>query len=187
MIGRLLAAWVVVCGAALPMSARGAIIVNGSFETGSLSPWVQDQGTGNWAISSSVAEQGSHSASDFGNAELKQTFAPVAAATIASLSFWLEHPAAGVTTNAYNLYYSDGSTVQNYVSTTNTGFDFFDVTNRLNTSKTLTGIGIWGTTVGTTYLDNVSLTLATPLPEAPAVLMLGGGLVVMGVLRRRSS
>ena len=79
---------------------------------------------------------------------MKQTFTPVAASTIASLSFWLEHPIAGVTTDAYTLYYTDGTSVQNYVSTTNTSFDFFDVTSRLNVTKALSGIGIWGTGVG---------------------------------------
>jgi hypothetical protein len=182
---------VLVAGAALaalgrPTAASAAVISNGSFESGALSPWVQDQGTGSWAISTSVAESGSDSAAGTGNAELKQTFAPVPAATIASLSFWLEHPAPGVTTDAYNLYYSDGTTVQNYAVTTNTGFDLFDVTSRLNTAKTLIGIGFWGTTLGVTYLDNVSLTLAAPVPEAPTAAILAGALLGLGMVRRRT-
>jgi hypothetical protein len=185
-ITRILALFVVLAIAALPVGARAAIILNGSFETDALSPWVQDQGSGNWSITSGHAQSGSYSASDQGNAELKQSFTPVPDSTIASLSFWLEHPAAGVTTNAVVFYYSDGTTAVNDVTTTNMSFDFFDVTSLLNASKSLDAIGIWGTSSGVTYLDTVSLTLGTTsLPEVPALLMLAGPLVVVGVLRRR--
>ena len=166
------------------MPGQAAASVNGAFDSGALTPWI----TNGWVLSSAVAQSGSYSASVTGNVEISESFSPVPDTTIASLSFWIEHTSTGVQTNAYNLYYSDGSTVQNYVSTFNTVFDQFDVTNRLNPAKSLVKIGVWGTTFGITYLDTVALTLVstTPLPEAPSAVLLALPFLALGALRRRT-
>jgi hypothetical protein len=95
----------------LPFSGAavaGNILLNPGFETGSLSPWYNNQNFGgsDWTVTNSTSESGTYSATNFGNVELEQDFSGVAASLVTQVSFYLEDTAGF---NAYDLLYTDGT------------------------------------------------------------------------------
>jgi hypothetical protein len=167
------------------------ILSNGGFESGALSPWSIGRSFGtpgeNWNVESSFVHSGSFAATDVGNEELKQTFAPVAVSTITQVSFWAAHSPGSVTALAYDLFYSDGTDSEFSVNTTGTAFNFFDVTSSLAAGKNLTGFSVFGNSGGTTYLDDASITTASvAVPELSTLISSGiAGLMCIGYGWRR--
>ena len=170
----------------LAWPAFAAPFTNGGFDTGALSPWSQTNGDGteNWNITSAVSQAGGFSATNIGNSEIQQNFTPYAAGSIAVLSFWLQTQTVGQQ-ESVDLFYAGGQFTEFGVSTSTTGFNYFDETYRIDTTKALTGIGVYGATGARTYLDSVTITQTpAPLPEAPSLALLAAS--VMGVLLWRA-
>jgi hypothetical protein len=173
------------------------ILVNPGFETGGLSPWYQSASYGgvqDWGVDSADAHSGTYSAVDIGNKELEQDFAPVAGSSITQLSFWMRHPNYSIAPMALDLFYTDSTYTENVISSTTTGWQFFDATSYVNTSKTLKGIGLWGySSVGgasdMTRFDDVTLDVAgaaVPEPMTWSLTITGFALAGAALRRRRA-
>ncbi len=168
-------------------SAKAApILSNPGFETGSLSPWFQGRdfgGSVNWQVTNTDAHSGIFSAMDNGNKELKQTFSAVPTSLITQVSFWAKHPDPNVRALAVDFFYTDGTDQEFQVSTTGTGWNFFDVTSDLASGKQLNGFSIFGNSAGVTFVDDFAINANVP---EPATLAVFGALAVgaFGVRRR---
>ena len=173
-------------------AAHANVLANPGFETGSLAPWSQTADYGgptDWHISTD-AHSGAFSAADEGNKKIEQFFSGVAASSITELSFWLKHPDESNQPAAYDFTYSDSSVAEFQVSTSSLGWEFFDVTGNLDTSKTLVGFGVYGCSCGAgvsdTLLDDVKISAGAGVPEpATWALMLMGTFGAGAMLRRQ--
>jgi hypothetical protein len=98
-----------------------------------------------------------------GNDFISQTFAPVSVSDITAVSFWAIRSDGPYDTYVFS--YSDG-TSQLFTAdgTGDTGWTFFDVTSNLTAGKSLIGFEIFGTTPGTAFLDDLSITTASAVP-----------------------
>ena len=165
------------------------LLANPGFETEALSPWFQDRTFGtiteNWNVTSTVSNSGTFSATDVGNAELRQNFAATAASSITSVTFFAEHPDATITALAYDFFYTDGTDKEFLVFTTGTGFNSFDVTAQLDPSKTLDGFSVFGNSGGRTYFDDASIKVKSVPEPTSLTLMALGGVALRVVSRRR--
>jgi hypothetical protein len=165
----------------------GQLIVNGGFETGSLSPWFNGRnfcgGTCSlWAVTTTNPHTGLFSAMDVGNIELRQNFTPTAGSSITDVSFWIF---SGAGFNAFDLFYTDGTDKEFVVSPTPNVWTFEDVTSSVDKTKTLMGFSVFGTSPGfTTFIDDASVT--STVPEPASLLMMGGGIFALaGSVRRK--
>lgn len=171
--------------------SAGEILLNGGFETGSLSAWFQDRnfgGSENWNVTSSVAHSGTFSATNFGNMEIRQNFVAVATSEITSVSFWAKHDPAAASLLAVDFFYSDNTDNQFTVTTSGLDWNFFDVTSQLLSGKNLVGFSIFGNSGGRTWFDDASIqtaAAAVPVPGSLAVLF-SGALVVAPVVYLRN-
>ena len=178
---------VVICLGAANAQAN---ITNGGFETGSLDPWYIgiDYGmTEPWNVTSVDAHSGTYSATDVGDGEIRQDFAPVPTDNVTELSFWLKQPDSQI--SYVSAFYSDASESGDLVYLSTSDWEFFDITSWLVSGKQLTGFSIYGYSGGSpaedrTYLDDVTLK-ATSVPVPGAALLACIGLGYTGWLRRR--
>lgn len=195
---------VAVAASAIATAAQAANIVgNSGFETGALSPWYQDrdfEAAGvDWAVNAADARSGAYSAVGEGNQEIRQDFAAVVGSSISEISFWLRHP----TMNAgafVSLFYADNTSSDDLVITHTDGWEFFDITYLMDTSKLLVGFSIFGyssTGVGDiTRLDDLVIDgrFADPIPNpdpvpepsAWALMLAGFGLLGAALRTRRT-
>jgi len=166
-----------------------ANLTNTGFETGGLSPWYNARDYGvieAWNVTSADAHSGVYSATNVGNGELRQDFAPIPVNNIIELSYWLKQPESEIA--AFDFFYSDGSGYEDLVYLNTTDWQFFDVTSQLSPGKELVGFSIFGYSYGgpledRTYLDDVTLSVAIP---APGAIALGSiGVAFVGWLKRR--
>ena len=164
----------------------GEVLQNPGFESGVLGPWytARTQFCGYtcvpWDVTSTFSHSGLYGATDVGNLELRQDFAPTPGSSITDVSFWVY----GVGANAVDFFYSDGSD-QEFVTFPAPGvWSHMDVTSDVDTSRILTGFSIWGTDPSaTTYVDDASITAT---PEPGTLVMLGSGIIgLAGILRRK--
>ena len=175
MRGFKLATLVVVC---LSVAITHAdMITNGGFETGGLTPWYQDRGSGieGWNVTNADSHSGLYSATDVGNIEIRQDFAAIPVNQIVELSYWLKQPAIAI--SAFNFFYSDSSWYQDTVFLSTADWEFFDVTSYLEAGKDLVGFSVFGYSGGSpaedrTYLDDVTLNVV-PVPGAVLLGLLG--------------
>jgi hypothetical protein len=167
----------------------GNILVNPGFETGSLAPWYQGNDFGgpeNWNVTNKEAHTGTFSATDVGNKQIRQDFAPVFVGDILEASVWIKNPDdGGPRINAFDFYYSDGSHHENVVFQPDNNWNFNDVTALLQPGKFLTGFSIYGYIGGggnedRTYVDDWTLNVV-PAPGAAVLL----GLSAFAGSRRR--
>jgi hypothetical protein len=171
----------------------GQIIINGGFESGQLGPWFQGgnftsitENPENWNVISTDAHSGLYAATDVGNIELRQNFAPVPTSMIQDVSLWLRQP-FGPSLSAVYFHYSSSPDQFIRLDTHDTGWDFFDITSSLTPNKSLTGISIFGYSGGSTartLIDDVSLTLA-PEPATVPLFGLSAAIAILWRLRRR--
>jgi len=120
-------------------SAATNILVNPGFETGSLSPWFQSNDFGgpvDWTVSTTDPHSGTYDAMDDGNKELVQNFAGVPGSRISDISFWERHPNLSNAPSYVEVLFSDGSSNFEIVRTSDTSWDFFDVTSLVDPTKT---------------------------------------------------
>lgn len=168
------------------------IIVNGGFESGALSPWFQANdfgGSENWNVTSADAHTGSFSATDIGNKEIRQNFAPVAVSSITQASFWLKHPSGSNLPAFVTLFYSDSTTTGFTVNTAGVGWEQFDVLGNLAAGKMLSGFSVFGYSGGAepnrTYLDDVVFSTDNVVPEPATWAMMIAGFGLAGAVSRR--
>ena len=182
------AAGVLVC---LCVASVDADLVNTGFETGSLSPWYTgfDYGaTEAWNVTSADAHSGTYSATNVGDSEIRQTFAPVPASEISELSYWVKEPGTRFVFSGFNLYYEGYYFASGYFAPSEGEWQYVDLTSYLEPGLNLTGVGVWGYEMPSaswetrTYVDDFTLT-AVP---APGALMLAAlGTTVFACVRRR--
>ncbi len=186
---------------ALSGLAHGSeILVNGNFETGTISPWTNNStydptGTG-WSITSSNCFSGTYCVTDMGNVGLMQTFAGVAVANITDVSFY-QMTLLTLPGTAVDFYYQ-GQGVREVVVPgvpSTGGWDFFDATSYLLPNYTLVGFEVYGignsvgtngiTTTNPVQYDNLSITTNTATPEPGTLALFGCGLFGIIWIRRR--
>jgi hypothetical protein len=115
------------------------VLVNGGFESGSVSPWYSDCC---YAIVND-AHDGSFAIKSTGNHWLRQDFAPVAVSAVKEIGFWTKKGAASMPM-AVEFQYSDGSKNQECCFYTGTSWKYWDLKSYLQGGKSLNGLKIWG-------------------------------------------
>jgi hypothetical protein len=167
----------------------GELLINGDFESGELPPWSNARDfCGSicvpWDTTTTVVHSGMFSATDTGNIELRQDFAPTLGSDITGVSLWVNN---SVGVNAVDFFYTDSSIEEFVFFTTADTWNFVDLLSDVNTSKTLSGISFWGCDPDcVTYLDDISVTTGATTAEPSSLLMLGSGvLAVAGAFRRK--
>jgi len=134
------------------------LLQNPGFETGSLEPWE----SANWVVTTTYPRSGTYCACVVGNYRITQWVDTTPGSEIQSVTFWSRQPEAPAA-QAYSFHYSDGSDDE-FTHYPPADWQQFDVTNNLNTGKSLVGFRIWGYSGGgpdpdSTYLDDVSILL----------------------------
>lgn len=167
--------------------------MNPGFDAGVLHPWTQSGGSKfaeDWQVSSD-ALFGPWSAAGIGRRELRQDLTePIETASVNHLTVWYksEEP----THLAIRVYYDDGSN-DRFLIVTSTLWTSIDLAPELAGSKNLAGISFSGLpgqgfNESRIWIDNVSLDSGQDdgnNPEPATLLTLSGGLLALGMLRRR--
>lgn len=187
--------WLVQCAASLSLvgalaaaPASAAIVVNGGFETGDFTGWLQSGDNTFTSVSSQapVPQSGTFGAS-FGPSPIggiSQALATVAGTTYI-LDFWLQaetDPLGGFAPNSFQATWN-GATVSSLLNSP--AFNYKHLTfNVVATSASSTLAFAFRDDPAFWDLDNVSVT-AVPEPETWALI--GLGLAVLAARRRRGS
>ena len=175
-------------GAVLSTSSFAVnLLSNAGFESGGLGPWFQARDFGgpeNWNVTGTDFNSGAFSATDVGNKELRQDFAPTLTSLITEISVWIKNPDTQI--NFISFHYSDFTEGGQLVSARSASWEHYDVTSSLDAGKTLVGIGLWGYLGGSaaedrSFYDDAVVNSSVPEPATMAVLGLG----VAALLRRR--
>ena len=99
-----------------------------------------------------------------GDKELRQNFALVPSSSVTSITFWIKRPASTGDTPVEVWLFYDGSPSSGHVYQINgTSWQLVDVTSQIAPGKSPKGIAISGYSLGSTYIDDVSI-LATEAP-----------------------
>lgn len=157
----------------------GNILVNPGFESGSLSPWFANNGAP--TVTSAEAHTGTYSVAAISNDEPRQNFAPVASSAITEVSFWVKR--VGGPFDFVEFFYSDSTQAGFLISGSSSDWTFFNVTSHLDLSKSLSGIGVYGTSPGPAYLDDFTVDVNVAAVPEPATLALAGFGTLIGVGR----
>ena len=151
---------VLVCSQAL----NANILVNADFEDLDMSAWNREaiSGIRPWSIGSASPQSGSRYVFTVDEAKLSQTFAATSGASIDEFSFWLDLP--DTATLQLEIFYENEETsgVIGISSGGLSGWSKYDATTLIDQGKSLTGIQITKTGLGTVRLDNFILKEKVP-------------------------
>ena len=168
-------------------------IINGDFESGSLSPWVNPQNyPGKWAIDTAKTHSGNFSAHTEtgpggGVYALQQSFSPILVDNIIAFNYWYYAETSLERADiAVGLWFTDGSYKQDYMwGITLNKWTNRDVMPTLSqfSGKYLEKIGIYDTVATSTWIDDVQMEV---IPEPSTIFMFGLGVPILsGFLRRK--
>lgn len=196
-----------------PAAHASNFLINGDFESASLSPWYAGNSQYQnatpsyvrpWQIST-FAHGGSYSAMDNGNIELRQDLGyGVSTASVTSLNLWLYDAAGGCGCNAFDLYFTDGTYLQDAVFPTTGQWVYENLLFSVPANEIVSGFSIYGNdsgvncgACGTVYVDDIVLDPPPDaqrypvMPEPSALTLLGSSLLlgagVIGFRKRRRS
>jgi hypothetical protein len=140
-------------------------------------------------VTNTDAHTGSFSASDDGNKQIEQDFAPVLGGTITQVSLWEKQPTQAAI-SFVQLFFSDGTTNGTVIFPT-TSWSLFNITSLVDLTKYVTGIGIFGYQGGPdpnrTLIDDVTINVGAAVPEPATWAMMLFGLAGLGGMMRRCS
>jgi hypothetical protein len=170
-----------IAGSSLAMN----LVSNSGFESGVLSPWVQDSNFApadeDWNVTNADSFTGSFSATDVGDKGLFQGFTVPNKFHITDVSFAIRNLDGSL--NAYDLIYSDSTKGTFLYFPTDGNWHVVDVTANVDTTKVLSGIRIFGVSGGDTQRTFVDDVQVDAVPEPATMAALGVG--AMAFLRRR--
>jgi len=166
------------------------LIVNPSFEQGSMGPWVLganycgvfgDSPCSPWHVSSDESNGGTYSIEDTGDTELLQYFEPVLGVEVTDVSFFVKQEPAEVF--GVELFYTTGSTTMIPIFPADTDWNYYDVASSVDPSRMLYGIGFVNYSDqngnGPMWLDDVVVDPPLPIAtrEPSCVVLLAFGLL----------
>jgi PEP-CTERM motif len=156
------------------------ILENAGFESGFLSPWIVARGDP--AVSDVESHSGTYSVAADAEAEIEQTFAPIADSEIEEISYWVDIPVSPQRFNQFTFLYSDGTQYTSYSYAYNEGWTLLDITSSLAPDEQLIGFIIAGTSTGDSttpaYMDDFLIAVrgsssAAPEPSTWAMMAIG--------------
>ena len=167
------------------LAAAGVnLVANGGFETGSLAGWTQAGNTSFTGTLAGGAFGGTYQAymgPIATSGSLTQTLTTVAGARY-DLTYQLR--ASGLTPNRFEVYWNGGAVASLTLNNSaNFGWTGFSALNLVATGPTTTLSYVFRHDPGFFYLDDVSVTTATP--EASTMALVGGALLWIGTYRRK--
>jgi hypothetical protein len=176
--------------------ARGAVIANGDFDSGSLAPWYEDRSFGStrpWSIGSLDPHSGGYYAFNLGPLELRQNFTPILGSEITQFSFFVGAQFANRGNPMIEIFYSDSASsgsreIALDPSHASGGASFgwiwdeVDLLPFVDESRQVSGVSVVGIPNNVLRIDTFSL---TAVPEASISALLGGSLVGLALHRRR--
>ena len=177
---------------------QGAVIANGAFDTGVLSPWYVDRSFGStrpWTIGSLDAHSGRYYAFNLGPLELRQNFTPILGSKISQFSFFVvaQFPNRG---NPWvEVFYSDGGSTgpreivldpSHASGSSSSGWiwDKVDLLPFVDGSRQVSGVSVVGIPNNVLSIDTFSL---TAVPEPSISAWLGASLAGLVTRRRRAA
>jgi hypothetical protein len=176
--------------------ARGAVIANSDFDSGSLAPWYVDRSFGStrpWSIGSLDPHSGGYYAFNLGPLELRQNFTPILGSEITQFSFFIGAQFPNRGNPMIEIFYSDGGSsgsreIALDPSHASGGSSFgwiwdeVDLVPFVDGSRRVSGVSVVGIPNNVLRIDTFSL---TAVPEPSISALLGGALVVLALHRRR--
>ena len=176
--------------------ARGAVIVNGDFDTGSLAPWYEDRSFGStrpWSIGSLDPHSGGFYAFNLGQLELRQDFDPILGSEITQFSFYIGAQFPNRGNPMVELFYSDGvSSGPREIpldpshasggSSSGWIWDEVDLLPFVDGSRQVSGVSVLGISNNVLRIDTFSL---ATVPEPSIFTLLAGSFIGLVLQRKR--
>ena len=177
---------VVAVAAAAPWAGAAGLVVNGDFETGTLSGWTQSGNTDSSGVDPFAAHGGTFGAF-FGpesTGAISQTLATVAGGSY-KVDFWLELDDSAQP-NLFSWTWGGAAQSPSFVNTT--GFDYKEFSTTVTATGASTALTFsFANPQSFWLLDDVSVTAVTAaVPEPETFALLGVGMAFLAWRRRRS-
>lgn len=187
---------VIALGATICSGGHGAVIANGDFDTGVLSPWYEDRSFGSsrqWSVGSLDPHSGGYYAFNVGPLELRQDFTPILGSNISQFSFFVgaQFPDRG--NPLVEVFYLDGGSSgprevvldpSHASSGSSSGWiwDEVDLIPFVEGNRQVSGVSIVGIPNNVLRIDTFSL---TSVPEPSAFPLFTGAIIGLVLQRKR--